>query len=96
MSWLERVLGHGDSDAQPAARGDAARVAEVQRVLEKLAPLIAADGGRVELSAVEDGFVYVRLQGACTHCSSSDMTLQGAIEPRLRAALPWFKALRVQ
>ena len=94
MSWLDRVLGQGNAQGEPA-RGDPARVAEVQRELAKLAPLIAADGGRVELAAVDEGFVHVRLQGACTHCSSSDMTLKGAIEPRLRAALPWFQGLRV-
>jgi Fe-S cluster biogenesis protein NfuA len=95
VSWLDRVLGSERKPASPL-RGDPARVDEVQRVLDELAPLIAADGGRVELAAVDGGVVRVRLQGACTHCGSSDMTLQGAIEPRLRAALPWFEGLRVE
>ncbi len=95
MSWLDRLLGSEHPTASPA-RGDAARIAEVQRILDELAPLIAADGGRVELAAVDGGRVHLRLMGSCTHCSASDMTLQGAIEPRLRAALPWFEGLRVE
>lgn len=95
MKWLDRVLGSARAEPAPA-RGDPARVAEVQRVLDQLAASIAADGGRVELTAVDGGQVTVRLQGACSHCGASDMTLQGAIEPRLRAALPWFERLRVE
>jgi hypothetical protein len=60
VSWLERLLGSERPTAR-AARGDTARVAEVQCILDELAPLIAADGGRVELAAVDWGHVHLRL-----------------------------------
>ena len=94
MSWLERVLGgaRGAQDAPP--HGDPERVAAAREVLDELRPLVAADGGHIELVSVEGGWVSVRLRGACAHCHASDMTLRGALEPRLRARLPWFVGLR--
>lgn len=93
MSFLRRWLGRGE-DERAAPRGDPARVAEVLGVLAAVEPAIRADGGHIELLAVEDGWVHVRLSGACSHCHASDLTVQGVLEPRLRAALPWFEGLR--
>ena len=94
MSWFKDFLTSVRSDAPIVARGDPARIAEVQRVLDELRPMIAADGGAVTLVAVDDGWVEVRLQGACTNCSSSNTTLQDAIEPMLRNKLSWVRGVR--
>ncbi len=54
---------------------------EVQAVLEEIRPAIQMDGGDVELVEVEaDGRVLVRLLGACTGCSMSQLTLKQGIE----------------
>ena len=37
----------------------------VEKSLDSIRPALMADGGNVELVAVEDGIVQVRLQGAC-------------------------------
>ena len=89
--WLRRLLG-----GSPPPRGDALRLAEVEGVLREIAALVAADGGRIELRAVDDGEVVVALRGACESCSASDLTLQGLLEPRLRERLEWFATLRVE
>jgi Fe-S cluster biogenesis protein NfuA len=94
MSWFKDFLASVKPDSAVVARGDAARIAEVQLVLDELRPMIAADGGQVSLVAVEDGWVEVRLQGACTNCSSSNTTLQDAIEPMLRNKLSWVRGVR--
>ena len=96
MSWLGRFLGRAEREAGPEAapRGDPIRIAEVTSVLDGLRPLLALDGGNVELVAVDDGWVSVRLLGACTKCHVSDMTVHGAIEPKLREELDWFAGLR--
>lgn len=97
MSWLGRLLARGGSDHErPEPRGDALRLAQVAAVLLELEPLVAADGGRIDLLGVRGELVFVELRGACTNCSASDMTLDGVLEPRLRAALPWFAGLRVE
>jgi Fe-S cluster biogenesis protein NfuA len=50
-----------------------------------------ADGGNVELVAVEDGIVKVRLQGACGTCPSALMTLKQGIEVRVKEDVPEIK-----
>ncbi|HVS17575.1 MAG TPA: NifU family protein [Planctomycetota bacterium] len=90
-AWLRRLMG----DAPPP-RGDAQRLAEVEAVLREIAALVAADGGRIELRAVDGGEVVVALRGACESCHASDLTLQGLLEPRLRERLEWFSMLRVE
>jgi Fe-S cluster biogenesis protein NfuA len=88
--FLERIFG---KPPEPP-RGDPERIAAVQRLLAELEPLVAADGGAIELVAVERGRVDVRLEGACKSCVASESTLFDALEPKLRAALPWFSELR--
>ena len=95
MSWLDRFLAgwKGGETPDAPARGDPERVAEVEAVLRELRPMFAADGGDVRLVSVEEGRVRVRLVGACNHCSAVDLTVDGALKPRLSAALPWFRGL---
>lgn len=78
----------------PLARGDADEVSAVERVLAELRPALVADGGGIDLIAVDDGWVHVRLRGACTHCPAQASTLRGALEPRLRERLPFVRGLR--
>jgi NifU-like protein len=95
VSWLERLTaGWGLREAPTQPRGDAARVREVQAVLDSVAPLLAADGGSVQLLAVDGGDLELRLDGACARCHASDSTMSSLIEPRLRAGLPWLQAVR--
>ncbi|MGD8242968.1 MAG: NifU family protein [Desulfobacterales bacterium] len=61
---------------------------QVQAVLEKIRPSLQADGGDVELVAVEAGVVKVRLKGACAGCPMSQMTLKNGIERLLKREVP--------
>lgn len=90
-AWLRRLLG-----GSVVPRGDPARLAQVEDVLRDVAALVAADGGRIELRAVEGDEVVIALRGACESCTASDLTLQGLVEPRLRDRLDWFGTLRVE
>ena len=90
-AWLRRLIGGAG-----APHGDAQRVGQVEAVLHEIEALVAADGGRIELRAVEGDQVVVALRGACEHCYASDLTLQGLLEPRLRERLDWFAGLRVE
>jgi Fe-S cluster biogenesis protein NfuA len=56
----------------------------VEKALDSIRPALMADGGNVELVAVEDGIVKVRLQGACGTCPSALMTLKQGIEVRVK------------
>jgi Fe-S cluster biogenesis protein NfuA len=72
------------------------REGEVRAALDALRPGLIADGGNIELLAVEeDGTVWVELQGACKTCRAAALTLRLVIEPGLREALPGVSAVVV-
>ncbi|MDY7020494.1 MAG: Fe-S cluster assembly protein NifU [Cyanobacteriota bacterium] len=61
------------------------KITLIQEVLtEQVKPVLAQDGGNVELFDVEGDLVKVILQGACSSCASSTETLKIAIEGTLR------------
>lgn len=61
---------------------------DVEKVIDTLRPMIHMDGGDVELVDVdEEGFIYLRMQGACVGCPMSQATLVLGIENELRAQL---------
>jgi Fe-S cluster biogenesis protein NfuA len=61
---------------------------QVESVLDKLRPMLIADGGNIELVDVKDNEVYVRLVGACGMCPSSTMTLKMGVERAIKEAIP--------
>ena len=65
----------------------------VQTVINKIRPMLQADGGDVELVDVKDGVVKVRLQGACVGCPMSQMTLKNGIEKFLKKEIPEVKSV---
>ena len=60
----------------------------VRGALEGVRPYLESHGGNVELVAVEDGVVRLRLDGSCSGCPSSAMTLKLAIEKAIYEAAP--------
>jgi Fe-S cluster biogenesis protein NfuA len=60
----------------------------VLAILEEIRPFLQGDGGDVELVDFVDGTVSLRLQGSCTSCPSSVMTLKMGIENALREQVP--------
>jgi len=50
----------------------------------KIAPMLAQDGGAIELLKVQDGKVYIQLQGACVGCAASSSTLKFIVEKNLK------------
>ncbi len=66
---------------------------KVQEALNKIRPMLQADGGDVEFVDVVDGVVKVRLQGACAGCPMSQMTLKNGIEKILKEEIPEVKSV---
>ena len=69
-------------------KGDIIMKDKVQEALNKIRPMLQADGGDVELVDIQDGIVTVRLQGACGGCPMSQMTLKNGIERILKQEVP--------
>ncbi|QDF28209.1 NifU family protein [Halarcobacter anaerophilus] len=60
----------------------------VSSIIEnKVAPMLAKDGGAIKLLDIKNGKVYVQLQGACVGCSASGSTLKFIVEKELKAAI---------
>ena len=64
---------------------------KVEEVLNKIRPSLVADGGNVELIAVDDGVVKVQLTGACGGCPMATITLKMGIERILKQEIPEVK-----
>jgi Fe-S cluster biogenesis protein NfuA len=67
---------------------------KIEAALDKIRPMLKADGGDVELVDVsDDGVIKVRLQGACSGCPMSQMTLKNGIERVIRQEVPDVKSV---
>src|SRR6266550_588903 len=56
-------------------------------------PMVARHGGRVELIAVQDAVVMVRMAGGCKVCGMADVTLRQGIEAILHQHVPKVKGI---
>ena len=60
----------------------------VNKILEvldtKIRPAVARDGGDIKFKSFEDGVVKVELQGSCSGCPSSLMTLKQGVQNLLK------------
>jgi Fe-S cluster biogenesis protein NfuA len=66
---------------------------KVQKALAEIRPQIQADGGDIELVAVEGDTVKVRLRGACVGCPMSALTLKQGVERMIKAKVPEIHAV---
>jgi len=60
----------------------------IQILDEEVRPAVAMDGGDITFEKYEDGIVFLKMQGACSGCPSSLMTLKMGVETRLKDAVP--------
>ena len=60
----------------------------VVRALEEVRPYLQSHGGNVELLGVEEGVARLRMQGSCSGCPSSTVTLRLAIEEAIQKTAP--------
>ena len=58
---------------------------------QKIRPAVARDGGDIKFKEFKDGIVKVQLQGSCSGCPSSTMTLKQGVQNLLCHYLPEVK-----
>ncbi|PIE98322.1 MAG: hypothetical protein CR988_03235 [Treponema sp.] len=63
---------------------------DIQKALDKIRPMLQADGGDIELDSIseDDGKVFVKLTGACGSCPMSIYTLKLGVERQLKELFP--------
>ncbi len=66
---------------------------QIKEALNEIRPALQADGGDIDYLGMEDGYVKVRLRGACSGCPSSTITLQMGVERAIRERVPEIKGV---
>ena len=65
---------------------------QIIKILEtKIRPAVAKDGGDIKFKEFKDGVVTVNLQGSCSGCPSSTMTLKQGVQNLLCHYIPEIK-----
>tara|TARA_B100001057_G_scaffold96139_1_gene92678 strand:+ start:2486 stop:3025 length:540 start_codon:yes stop_codon:yes gene_type:complete len=63
----------------------------IQLLEEKIRPAVTKDGGDIKFKEFKNGIVKVQLQGSCSGCPSSTMTLKQGVQNLLCHYLPEVK-----
>ena len=63
----------------------------IQILNQKIRPAVAKDGGDIKFKEFKDGVVKVQLQGSCSGCPSSTMTLKQGVQNLLCHYIPEVK-----
>lgn len=89
---LDEALDAVRSDAEKAHAPsdlDSEIVKQIKELLDThIRPAVARDGGDVLFDSFEDGIVYLHMQGACSGCPSSTMTLKSGVQNLLQHFIP--------
>jgi Fe-S cluster biogenesis protein NfuA len=73
-------------DDDPA---DAEIIDQIKELIEtRVRPAVAQDGGDIVYRGYRDGTLYLGMQGACSGCPSSTITLKRGIESLIRHYVP--------
>lgn len=76
---------------------DSEVVKKIKGILDEyIRPAVEQDGGAIVFHSFEDGIVKVLLQGSCSGCPSSTVTLKSGIENLLTRMLPEVKEVQAQ
>jgi len=73
---------------------DSVIISQIKDVLDEyIKPAVEMDGGAIVFDSYKDGVVKVLLQGSCSGCPSSTITLKAGIENMLQRAIPEIKSV---
>lgn len=89
---------HGIEVAPDAAfeedPADADIVDQIKELLEtRVRPAVAQDGGDIVYRGYRDGTLYLAMQGACSGCPSSAVTLKRGVESLIKHYVPEVEAV---
>lgn len=74
---------------KPISEEDEHTVAKIKGILDEyIRPAVEQDGGAISFHSFDQGVVKVLLQGSCSGCPSSTVTLKAGIEALLKRAMP--------
>ena len=82
-----------DNNLTNSSKSDLSEIEKkIVKILEtKVRPAVARDGGDIKFKEYKDGVVTVNLQGSCSGCPSSTMTLKQGVQNLLFHYIPEIK-----
>jgi len=76
---------------------DSDTVLRIKEVLDEyVKPAVEMDGGAIQFDSFAEGILKVNLQGSCSGCPSSTVTLKAGIENLLKKMIPEVKEVQAQ
>ena len=66
---------------------------QIIEMIESIRPYLNMDGGDIEYIKYEDGYVYIRLNGACTNCLLQDNTINDGLLVMFQDNIPEIKGI---
>jgi Fe-S cluster biogenesis protein NfuA len=84
---MDKII--ADQEANKYSGDEAEIVKKIKDLIETyVKPAVEMDGGNIEFKSFDEGIVTVILQGACSGCPSSTVTLKSGIEGMLKRMVP--------
>ena len=93
----EPVLQEEEREVNNEPTEDSEVISQIKNILDEyIKPAVEMDGGAITFDSYDNGVVKVLLQGSCSGCPSSTVTLKAGIESLLKRALPEVQAVEAQ
>ncbi len=84
---MEKLQAKQDEEQFSGEHGEIAK--KIKELIDTyVKPAVEMDGGNIEFKAFDKGKVYVVMQGSCSGCPSSTVTLKSGIEGMLKRMVP--------
>ncbi|MDE6284481.1 MAG: NifU family protein [Bacilli bacterium] len=61
---------------------------KIKDLIEHMRPFINMDGGDIEFVKFEEGYVYIKMFGACQDCGLQDSTLNDGLLSYFKSEIP--------
>lgn len=84
-----RLILDSKSTTETVAEAETETIKKIKNILDDyIRPAVEQDGGAITYHSFQDGVVKVTLQGSCSGCPSSTITLKAGIENLFKRMMP--------
>lgn len=66
---------------------------KIKKIIDDIRIYLNTEGGDIEFIKYEEGYVYIKLTGACQNCPYQDFTLYDGIEEMIKNEIPEIKGV---
>ena len=95
--WREQLAQTPGGDPNAINADDDAIVAKIKEILTRyVQPAVEGDGGSIVFRSYQNGLVTLGMQGSCSGCPSSTITLKSGIEGLLKRMVPEVQSVEAE